>query len=134
MSGAEAGGADAGRGAASGPAGDASEPLGGLAEEAARLAGAAADWWSRSGWGDGSSPLHAEHLATGSAECLVCPLCRVVATARKASPETVAHLADAAASLGAALTSLSAQARPGARPARHPGVQHVPVVDGDEGP
>ena len=63
----------------------AGEPLGSAAEEATRLVGALRDLVS----GPGS-----EHLATGSAECQVCPLCRLVALLRDADPQTVGRAAD----------------------------------------
>ncbi|MBV1852530.1 hypothetical protein [Catellatospora tritici] len=56
------------------------------------------------------------HLATGSAECCVCPLCRVIAAVRDPDPEFVERVAtgagDLAAGLASFLRSVSA-ARPG---------------------
>ena len=43
-----------------------------------------------------------EHLATGSAECTVCPVCRTVHAVRQLSPEVKAHLTTAVTSLAQA--------------------------------
>ncbi len=76
------------------------EQLGSAAEEAAKLLAAAQEW--------ARGRFDSEHLATGSAECQVCPVCQGVALLRHVKPETVEHLLDAAASVVAALkTSLS---------------------------
>ena len=84
-------------------AGDAPE-VGPLAEEAAKLFRALSGWArdhvgeaneGLSGLADqAASAVHDidEHLATGSAECTVCPLCRTVHAVRHLSPE-VADLA-----------------------------------------
>jgi hypothetical protein len=69
-----------------------------LAEEAARLVEALADW-ARGATGE-------LPLATGSAECRLCPVCQLLAVMRTARPETFAHLVDAAGSLTAALRTM----------------------------
>ncbi len=91
-------------------AGDAHD-VGSLGEEAAKLLGALSGWAREHAQetGDALSGLatHAaasahdlnEHLATGSAECTVCPLCRTVHAVRQLSPEVTSHLAAAMASL-----------------------------------
>jgi hypothetical protein len=94
-----------------------------MADEAARLLGAAEDWARRRAAG-----LDAEHLATGAAECTVCPVCQAVGALRTVRPEAVAHLLDAAASLVAALR---AAVPPGPAPGPGPGVQRI---DLDEPP
>lgn len=73
--------------------------VGSAAEEAAKLFAAVEQWARhRSGglFGD-------EHLATGSAECQVCPVCQAIGAVRHVRPEAVEHLLDAAASFVAAL-------------------------------
>ena len=64
------------------------EAVGSLAEEAAKLFGAAEEWWR------GHVP------ATGAAhlgpECRVCPLCQAFALVRTAQPEVFEHLVSAA--------------------------------------
>jgi hypothetical protein len=101
-----------------------SEHLGTAAEEAAKLL-SAAEQWARS---HAAGVLDGEHLATGSPECQVCPLCQVVGGLRHVKPETVEHVLDAAASLVAALRT--AFAKPGGgSPAPSPGVQHIHVSD-----
>ena len=73
------------------------EPVGTAAEEAARLLGAVQDW--------ARTRFDSEHLATGGAECQVCPVCQAIALLRQVKPETAEHLLDAAASFVAALKS-----------------------------
>ncbi len=85
--------------------------VGSVADEAVKLFGALSEWARDQGsdLGTGVSGLadHAaraardvdEHLATGSAECTYCPICRTVHVVRQASPEVRAHLALAASSL-----------------------------------
>lgn len=97
--------------------------VGSAAEEAARLLAAAEDWArARAGRLDG------EHLATGSAECSVCPVCQAVGALRHVRPEVVSHLLDAAGSLVAALKA----AVPVPEPAPSPGVQHIRLDDLDD--
>jgi hypothetical protein len=71
-----------------------------LAEEAARLMEAIGDW-TRSTIGDVSTSV-----VGGGAECQVCPFCQLVAVLRRTQPETFAHLADASASMIAALRTV----------------------------
>ena len=99
-----------------------SETLGSVAEEAARLIAAAQDW--------ARTRFDHEHLATGSAECQVCPLCQGIAVLRQVKPETVEHLMDAVASFAAALRSAVPQGDPDG-PGRGRGpVQHIDVREG----
>ncbi|UUZ59709.1 hypothetical protein [Nocardioides sp. B-3] len=77
--------------------------VGSLAEETAKLLGALNGWAREQGSGLGESVAgisdHAmaaahdlnDHLATGSAECTVCPVCRTVHAVRQLSPEVKAH-------------------------------------------
>jgi hypothetical protein len=82
-----------------------SEQLGTASEEAAKLFAAAQEW--------ARTRFDSEHLATGGAECQVCPVCQGIALLRQVKPETAEHLLDAAASFVAALTSaLSAPVTP----------------------
>lgn len=110
------------------PAGGAGEPqpggaegheaLGSLAEEALKLAGAFTQWAATHGADLGK---HAqgmtdhtrgawdeldEHLATGSPECTVCPVCRAVSAVREVAPEVKEHLGAAAGSLLGAAAGL----------------------------
>ena len=97
--------------------------VGTAAEEAVRLFTAVEEWARTRGAG----LLDDEHLATGSAECKVCPLCQAIGAARHVRPETVEHLLDATASFVAALRA--AVTTPPADPAarRPAGVQHIDV-------
>jgi hypothetical protein len=114
------------------------EPVGSVAEEAAKLFGTLSGWAREHG--DGVSAmtgtaadrvadgLH-EHLATGSPECVWCPVCRTVAAARQTSPEVRAHLASAASSLMLAVSGLMATPPP----AREGSVERIDLDD-DEWP
>ena len=102
--------------------------VGPLAEEAAKLLGALSGWAREHAGeaGEGLSGLAAqaasavhgidEHLATGAAECTVCPLCRTVHAVRQLSPEVTTHLASAVSSLAQAAAAL--MSTPAPRPAR----------------
>jgi hypothetical protein len=70
-------------------------PHGSAADEAVKLLSAVQDW--------AKTRFDTEHLATGSSECQVCPVCQGIALARQLNPATAEHLLDAAASLVAAL-------------------------------
>jgi hypothetical protein len=70
-----------------------------LAEEAARLVEAIGEW-ARGAVGD---PLHG--VGEGP-ECQICPVCQLLALARRTQPETFGHLVDAATSVMAAMRSV----------------------------
>ncbi|HXH77991.1 hypothetical protein [Nocardioides sp.] len=111
--------------------------VGSLAEEATKLLGAINDWAREHGHGLGESVSgmsdHATaaahdlngHLATGAAECTVCPICRTVHAARHLSPEVKNHLASAAASLMHAAAGMLATVVPPGEPASGSGVEHI---------
>jgi hypothetical protein len=75
---------------------------GSAADEAVKLLAAAEEWVRAHAGG----LLDDEHLATGSPECSVCPVCQAVGALRQVRPETVSHLLDAGAALVAALRSV----------------------------
>ena len=96
-------------------------PVGSAAEEAARLFAAAEDWLRARTGG------HLDGIATGSAECTVCPVCQGITAVRQVRPETIEHLLDSAASLVAALkTTLTGHVGPEPS-ARRPDVQHIDI-------
>lgn len=98
------------------------EAVGTAAEEAARLLAAVQDW--------ARTRFDAEHLATGGAECQVCPVCQAIAALRQVRPETVEHLLDAAASFVAAVKST--MPAPATAEPRSSRVQHIDVTGGAE--
>ncbi len=113
--------------------------VGSLGEEAAKLLGALSGW-AREHAGDAGEQLsglaaHAaasahdlnDHLATGSAECTVCPLCRTAHAVRQLNPEVTTHLASAVSSLAQAAAAL--MSTPTRRPAEDDKVEHIPVDD-----
>ena len=71
-----------------------------------------------------------EHLATGTAECTVCPVCRTVQALRQLNPDVKVHLSAAMASLAHAAAAAMATADP--RSQRSGDVEHIDV--GDEWP
>ena len=74
-------------------------PPGPLGEEAVRLVEALSQWLSgQLARGGADWPL-----ATGSAECRVCPVCQLLSVVRHTRPEVFGHLADASSSFVAAV-------------------------------
>lgn len=131
-----------------GTAGGGPDEVGSVTDEAVKLFGALSEWAKDHGTdlGQGLSGLasHAatsardidEHIATGSAECTHCPICRTVHAVRKTSPEVRAHLAVAAASLMQAAAGILATAVPdehAAGSARGGGIEHIDLDDDQEG-
>lgn len=118
------------------------DEVGSLGEEAAKLLGALSGWAREQATeaGDGLSGFAAhaaaaahdvnEHLATGAAECTVCPLCRTVHAVRQLSPEVKAHLTTAVTSLAHAAAAV--MATPDSSGARGGDVEHIDL--GDEWP
>lgn len=117
--------------------------VGSLSEEATKLLGALDGWAREQGGGLGGSfsglSEHAfaaahdlnDHLATGSTECTVCPVCRTVHAVRQLSPEVKAHLTTAAASLVQAAAALLATATPSPSSSRG-GVEHIDLDDASD--
>jgi hypothetical protein len=99
----------------------AGEPLAGAAEEAARLMAALQDWARRTG---GAADLP---LASGSAECRLCPVCQAIAVVKDASPEVVEHLARAADSLLAAFRAAVVAHEASWAHGPTPDVQHIDI-------
>ncbi len=100
--------------------------VGSAAEEAAHLFAAVQDWARTRGAG----LLDSEHLASGGAECSVCPVCQGIAALRQVKPETVEHLLDAAASVVAALRTAVVTPSSPDDPERASRVQHIDVREG----
>ena len=85
---------------------------GGVGEEAARLLEAVQEWargaaGTAAGTTAGGEPWTAR-ICTDALECQLCPLCRLIALVRGTQPEVIEHLADATASLAAAIRELLA--------------------------
>lgn len=117
------------------------DSVGSVAEEAAKLFGALSDLARERGPDLGSAmsglagqAAHLahdveEHLATGSAECRYCPLCRTVNAVRHTSPEVRAHLAAAAGSLVQAAAGLLTAVPPEGGGVRGSSVERIDLED-----
>jgi hypothetical protein len=101
------------------------EGVGSVAEEASRLF-AAFESWVRDAAGGATSAVDA-HIATGSAECQLCPMCRLIGMLRGTRPEVFDHLVDASASMLAAMRS-AIDAHEGSWASRRQSpVQHIDI-------
>jgi hypothetical protein len=92
------------------------EPVGSVGDEAAKLLGVLAGWAT-----DHAREVN-DHIATGDAECLYCPVCRTVHAVRGASPEVKAQLAEAASTFltaAAGLLSAAGAAQPASSRVQH---------------
>lgn len=133
-----------------GPSGDDAAEVGAevgtVGEEAAKLFGALSEWARDQGGvgqgvgqGVGGLATHAaaglaeinDHVATGSAECTYCPVCRTVHAIRSTSPEVRTHLTSAAASLLQAASGLLATGVPPDAAARRTSVERIDLDDPD---
>jgi len=98
------------------------DSLGGPAEEARRLVEALGDWAStRLGAAD-------EHIATGSAECQVCPVCQLIAALRGDRSEALARLNEAWTAFLGVLTASSHPPTPPPSPDADPPAGSVPPI------
>ncbi|MCW2798188.1 hypothetical protein [Nocardioides sp.] len=133
----------------SGPSGGRPEDqIGSVSEEAVKLFGALSEWARDHGSdvGQGLAGLADQaaraakdvndHLATGSAECAYCPVCRTVHAVRQASPEVRAHLVTAASSLLQAAAGALATAVPTDAGGRTGSVERIDLDpdSGDDSP
>ncbi|HET7530157.1 MAG TPA: hypothetical protein VFJ98_04275 [Mycobacteriales bacterium] len=89
-----------------------------LGEEAARLVEALSEWARGHGQ---ETPI-----ATGSAECRLCPVCQLLTLMRQARPETFAHLLEATAALAAAARTVVESHQHGGGPT---GVERIDLDD-----
>jgi hypothetical protein len=123
---------------------DPDESVGSVAEEAAKLLHALQDWAKENGSEyagaaasaaeDAASAVHRidEHIATGSAECTYCPVCRVISAVRETSPEVRHHLTTAATSLmHAAAGLLATQVPEPSKGGRDSAVEKIDLSDDD---
>ena len=95
-----------------------------IGDEAAKLLDAVQDW-ARRNLGEGA------HIATGAPECTWCPICQLIAVLRGDRPELSDKIADATASIVAALRAMvdtAAASHPGAS---QPRVQRIDLGDSE---
>jgi len=97
------------------------EPLGSAAHEAGRLLDSLREWLDAKG-------VSELPLATGSAECKVCPFCLAVSALRDRNPEVVEQLGKAGEALLAALRSALSEHERGWTAGRAPDVEQI-VID-----
>lgn len=97
---------------------------GSLGEEAAKLAAAVQDWLRTLPGGEAHAARpDGEPGSEMPPECQVCPACQLLRVVRGTRPEVYGHLADAAASLSAALREMTADRTPDAGRRGH--VEHI---------
>jgi hypothetical protein len=102
--------------------------VGSAAEEAVKLFAAVEDWARRKA----GHVLDEQHIATGSAECQVCPVCQGIGVLRHVRPEAIEHMLDAAASFVAALkTAVTTPPNPEDATRQTPRVQHISVGEAE---
>ena len=97
-----------------------------LSEEASRLVEAIAEWAKGAAGGVSMA------AAGGGPECQVCPICQLLALLRRTQPETFGHLADASASMVAALRTVVEHHDHSA--ARTTGVERIDLDDREPAP
>jgi hypothetical protein len=96
---------------------DRTPPHGSMAEEAAKLVDVAQLWLaSRSTATDDDAWAQATAEDHTPAECRGCPICRVRRALADVNPEVYEHVAEAVASLGAAIRALDTSRRDDRRP------------------
>lgn len=103
------------------------EQVGSLADEVAKLAGVLQGWAHEHGAKLGGVD---DQIATGSAECRLCPVCRLIARIRESGPEASVHLAEAGLALLRAVRAF-AEAGEARDRGQGGGVEHIDI-DGDE--
>jgi hypothetical protein len=74
-----------------------------------------------------------DHIATGSAECTFCPICRTVHAIRETSPEVRTHLVTAASSFLQAAAALLATQVPKDDGGRTSHVERINLDDEGDG-
>ena len=97
--------------------------VGSAAEEAAKLFAAMEDWARQKA----GHLIDEEHVATGSPECQMCPVCQGIGVLRHVRPEAVEHFLDAAASFVAALKTAVTTPPTDGPPKKSNPVQHIDV-------
>src|SRR3954465_6881563 len=101
------------------------DPIGSVGEEAARLF-AAFESWVKDAAG-GATAMMDTHVATGAAECQLCPVGRLISVPRGTRPEVFEHLVDATSSMLAAMrAAVDAHERSWAS-RRHSPVEHIDI-------
>ena len=102
--------------------------VGSITEEAARFFAAIESWVRDAAGGAGTAFAAADaHIATGAAECQLCPVCRLLALLRNTKPEVFEHLTDATVSFLAALRAAADAHEHGWAHRRSTPVQHIDI-------
>ena len=102
-----------------------SERVGSVTEEAARLF-AAFESWARDA-ASGASAAVDSHIANDSAECQLCPVCRMISLLRGTRPEVFEHLVDATTSMLAAMRAAIDAHEHSWASRRNSPVQHIDI-------
>jgi hypothetical protein len=101
------------------------EGIGSIAEEATRLF-TAFESWARDAAGGATATLDS-HIATGGAECQLCPVCRLISMMRGTRPEVFEHLVDASTSMLAAIRAVIDAHEGSWASRRQSPVQHIDI-------
>lgn len=99
--------------------------VGSVSEEAARLFAAFESWVKEAA--GGATTMVDTHIATGAAECQLCPICRMISLFRGSRPEVFEHLVDATTSMLAAMRAVIDAHEHSWASRRHSPVQHIDI-------
>jgi len=104
-----------------------------MRDEAERLVAAAIATISSAARGFGTTNRNGAGLATGSAECCICPVCKAIAAMRDPSGDLAERLASGVGDLATAASSiLRTLATRGGRTESEPEPEPAPTAEGDE--
>lgn len=101
------------------------EGVGSVGAEATRLF-QAFETWVKDAAGGATATVDA-HVATGAAECQLCPVCRMISLLRGSRPEVFEHLVDATTSMLAAMRAVIDAHEHSWASRRHSPVQHIDI-------
>jgi hypothetical protein len=87
---------------------------------------AAFESWFKDAAG-GATAMMDSHIATGAAECQLCPVCRMISLMRGSRPEVFDHLVDATTSMLAAMRAAIDAHEHSWSSRKHSPVEHIDI-------